>query len=104
MKLETVEEIIDEIEVSKKSRKAIVKLIDLKNQDSMDKILGAIDKLDHKLDTSIGALNTKLDTSLGALNERFDDFKWFIGKGITLATVVISLVSVIVGVIGFFIK
>jgi hypothetical protein len=73
MDIENITKELEKIEGSKEFKGAISKLIDLKSNANMKEVLIAIEKLDHKLDISIGAVNSKID-----------NMKWFIGIAIAV--------------------
>ena len=93
MKFEILEEEIEKIGGSKESKKAVLKLIDLKTNSDMREVINAIDKFRIEVDSFKNELNTKLETSIGSLKSENSSIKWLIGGIFVAITILLAIVT-----------
>lgn len=105
-----LEKLNEELKNKELSKESILRLINLKTDLDMEKVLSAIGALKtetnsaigslkesilsnrSEMSTSIGSLKSETNANIGASNSKIDNIKWFIGLAVTIATVIISFV------------
>lgn len=68
----------------RRSRRAIIGLIDRKTEGDMQAVLDRLDALDNRLSARIDSLETKMDANIGAMEKSISNIKWFIGIAVAL--------------------
>lgn len=87
MELSELNKQIKSIKTNEETKEALIKIIDLKIENDMDKILNKMDAMDNKVLNKIDAMNSKIN----AANSKIDSIKWFIAIAITIAGILIAL-------------
>ena len=86
MKLKNVNVISSKLD--EKNRTAILELIDMKNEDEMEKVLK---KMDAKFEQIKSDSNTKFDHLEAMMTTQFNMMKWILAFAATAITIVLSI-------------
>jgi len=86
MKVSELEEELENLDIDKKARKAFLKIIDLKIESDMDKMIS-------EMKSFRSELNTKLESSIGSLKSENKIIYWVVGSAFAVITVLLGILA-----------
>jgi hypothetical protein len=101
MDLKELNEKLRKLDLPEDQKESIFELIDLKTNYNMENAVNRLEASIGSLRSEINVLDHKLDTKFDSSRNEIGNMKWTVTLGITIATVVIS---VVIALVNFFMK